>query len=107
MPSNAVTGDSITLFAEIDLCLLVALSPYVDGSRAASEPGLPEPRPVRIEVSERIAEPLPWPYPGLSYPDMDRYLAEDGTRSTEAVPTPGIDYALAPEGAVANQEEEN
>jgi uncharacterized protein YcgI (DUF1989 family) len=94
LPSDAVAGDRISLFAEIDLCVLVALSPYVDGSRAASEPGAPKPRAIRLEVTAKIADPLPWPYPGISYPDLSRYLDESGTRTTEPVPTPGIDYSL-------------
>jgi uncharacterized protein YcgI (DUF1989 family) len=95
VPSNAVAGDRITLFAEVDLLVLLALSPYVDGGRPASTPGSPEPRSVSVAVSEVLAEPLPWPYPGLSYPDMDLYLDASGTRSTDPVPTPGIDYSIA------------
>jgi uncharacterized protein YcgI (DUF1989 family) len=95
VPSNAVAGDRITLYAEIDLLVLLALSPYVDGGRPASTPGTPEPRPIAATVSEVIAEPLGWPYPGISYPDMERYLDVSGTRTTEPVPTPGIDYAIA------------
>ena len=94
VPSDAVAGDRITLYAEQDLVVLLALSPYVDGGRPASTPGAPEPRAVAATVSEVLAEPLPWPYPGLSYPDMDRYLDASGTRTTEPVPTPGIDYAI-------------
>jgi uncharacterized protein YcgI (DUF1989 family) len=94
VPSNAVAGDRITLYAELDLCVLLALSPYVDGGRPASTPGAPEPRAVAVTISEVIAAPLPWPYPGISYPDMDRYLDDSGTRRSEPVPTPGIDYAI-------------
>lgn len=94
LPSNAVAGDRIALFAEQDLCLLIALSPYLDGSTPIAELGVPQPRPVRIETTERLVEPLPWPYPGISYPDMSRYLDDSGTRTTEPVPTPGIDYSL-------------
>lgn len=94
LPSNAVAGDRIALFAEQDLCVLLALSPYLDGSRSVEALGRPTPSAVRIEVTDAVAEPLPWPYPGLSYPDMSRYLDESGVRSTEPVPTPGIDYSL-------------
>lgn len=94
LPSDAVAGDEVGLFAEIDLCVLLALSPYVDGSRPASAPGLPQPRPVRVRVSERVAEPLGWPYPGVSYPDLSRYLDENGVRTRAVVATPGIDYRL-------------
>jgi uncharacterized protein YcgI (DUF1989 family) len=94
LPSNAVAGDRVTLFAEVDLCVLVALSPYIDGGLPAAEIGTPSPRRIRIDRTGPIAEPLPWPYPGISYPDMSRYLDESGTRSTEPVPTPEIDYRL-------------
>ncbi len=94
LPSNAVAGDRIALFAEQDLCLLFALSPYLDGATPVSELGVPQPRAVRIETTEKLVDPLPWPYPGISYPDMSRYLDESGTRTTEPVPTPGIEYSL-------------
>jgi uncharacterized protein YcgI (DUF1989 family) len=94
LPSDAVAGDVVTLFAEIDLVVLLALSPYVDGTRPASTPGLPLPRPVEVRVSDRIAEPLGWPHPDISYPDMTRYLDARGVRTRDAVPTPGIDYRL-------------
>lgn len=94
LPSNATAGDRVALFAEIDLCLLVALSPYLDGSTPASELGVPSPRAVRIELTAPLATPLPWPYEGISYPDMSLYLGPDGTRSTEPTPTPGIEYGL-------------
>jgi hypothetical protein len=47
-------------------------------------------------VTERLAAPLPWPYPGLGYPDLDLYLDASGTRSDEAVATPGIDHRVRP-----------
>lgn len=94
LPSNAVAGDRIALFAEQDLCVLLALSPYLDGSRPVAELGVPRPRAIRIETTEKIVEPLPWPYPGISYPEMARYLDDSGSRSTEPVPTSGIDYSL-------------
>lgn len=96
MPSTAVAGDRVTLFAEIDLSVLIALSPFVDGGRAASEPGVPRPSPIRAAVTEVIAHPLPWPYPGLGYPDLSLYLDGTGTRSTEVEPTRGIDYGVVP-----------
>jgi uncharacterized protein YcgI (DUF1989 family) len=97
LPSDAVAGDRVTLFAEIDLTIALALSPYIDGARPASTPGLPVPRRVDVHVGERLATPLPWPYPGISYPDLSRYLDADGVRSREPVPTPGIDYRVHPE----------
>lgn len=95
LPSNAVAGDRVTLFAEIDLCLLLGLSPYIDGGRAASEPGVPQPRPVGVSVTEPIAEPLAWPYPEILYPDISLYLDQSGTRSTDVEVTRGIDYKVA------------
>jgi uncharacterized protein YcgI (DUF1989 family) len=96
LPSDAVAGDVVTLFAEIDLVVLLALSPYVDGTRPASAPGRPVPRPVAVSVGERVAEPLGWPHPDISYPDLSRYLDANGVRTHAVVPTPGIDYRLHP-----------
>jgi uncharacterized protein YcgI (DUF1989 family) len=93
--TDAVRGDRLTFFSEIDLCLLFALSPYGDGSHPASELGEPRPRPVRISVSEPLAAPLPWPYPGVPYPDLSLYLDDDGARSDEACLTPGIPNVAA------------
>ncbi|MDO8210181.1 urea carboxylase-associated family protein [Conexibacter sp. CPCC 206217] len=98
LPSDAVAGDRVTLFAEIDLTVALALSPYIDGARPASTPGLPAPRRVDVHVGERLAAPLPWPYPGLSYPDLSLYLDEHGVRSREPVTTAGIDYRVRREG---------
>lgn len=95
VPSCAVAGDRVSLFAEIDVCVLLTLSPFIDGARAASEPGLPQPRAVRVTRTERLAEPLPWPYPGVPYPDLDLYLDASGTRSAVAGGTPGVDYRMA------------
>jgi uncharacterized protein YcgI (DUF1989 family) len=94
--SDAVAGDHVTLFAEIDLVVLLALSPYEDGGRPAHEIGIPQPKAVGVSVSEPVAQPLPWPYEGISYPDMNRYLDDEGHRSREPVSTPGIDYRLRP-----------
>ena len=96
LASDAVAGDHVTLFAEIDLCVLLALSPYEDGGRPAGEIGVPHPRPVSVTITHPIAEPLGWPPDGISYPDLTRYLGADGTRSREPVSTPGIDYRLRP-----------
>jgi uncharacterized protein YcgI (DUF1989 family) len=90
VPSDAVAGDRVTLFAEIDMCVLLAVSPYIDGSRDASTPGVPQPRRVEVGGSAVIAEPLPWPYQGLAYPDLGLYLDADGVRSDEPVATPGL-----------------
>jgi uncharacterized protein YcgI (DUF1989 family) len=80
--SDAMAGDHVTLFAEIDLVVLIALSPYQDGSRPAAAIGDAGPRPVEVTVFEALAPPLGWPYPGQPYPDIGRYLDEEGRRST-------------------------
>ncbi|MFN8204823.1 MAG: DUF1989 domain-containing protein [Solirubrobacteraceae bacterium] len=95
LPSNALAGDCVTLLAEIDLCVLLALSPYVDGGRPASTPGAPVPRAVAATVTAPISDPLPWPYPDVSYPDLSLYLDAAGTRSTAVESTPGIDYEVS------------
>jgi len=97
LPSSAVVGDRVTLFAEIDLCVLLALSPYVDGGRPASTPGRPQPRAVRAVVTSYLVDPLPWPYPGVDYPDLSLYLDEHGRRSTTGEPTRGIQFQVRPE----------
>jgi len=101
MASDAVAGDHVTLFSEIDLVVLLALSPYEDGGRPAHQIGIPQPKAVEISVSEPVAEPLPWPYQGISYPDLGRYL-DGGRRTREPVSTPGIDYRLRPAGNATN-----
>jgi uncharacterized protein YcgI (DUF1989 family) len=99
LPSDALAGDRLTFFAEIDLCVLIALSPYIDGSVPAPELGEPEPRAIEVTVAERLATPLPWPYPGVAYPDLDHYLDATGVRSTEPGLTPGIpNHAVATAG---------
>ena len=90
LPSDALAGDKITFFAEIDLTVLLALSPYGDGSRPARDLAEPTVRPVQIRISDEIARPLPWPYPGIPYPDLSLYLDADGLRSDTATTTTGI-----------------
>ena len=68
VPSAAEAGDRVTFFAEIDLCLLVALSPYVDGSRSAAERDGADVRAVSVAVAETALEPLGWPYPDAASP---------------------------------------
>lgn len=87
--SDALRGDRITFFAEIDLTVLLALSPYIDGSRPPRELGKAQPRAIEVRISTPLADPLPWPYPQMPYPDLSLYLNADGVRSEEAVPTPG------------------
>lgn len=79
--SDAMAGDCVTLFAEIDLVVLLALSPYRDGSRPAAAIGDGGPRAVEVTVFEALATPLAWPYPGEPYPDIGGYLDERGRRS--------------------------
>lgn len=86
LPSDALTGDRVTLFAEFDLVVLLALSPFVDGSAPAATL---RPRPVDVTVCARVAEPPGWPYPNTGYPDLDLYLDENGVRSNEPIPTAG------------------
>ncbi|MGH2974185.1 MAG: urea carboxylase-associated family protein [Solirubrobacterales bacterium] len=91
LPSDASPGDRVTLFAEVDLMVLVAPSPYVDGSTPASAIDTSSAQPVRIEVCEKVAEPMPWPYEGIPYPDLSLYLGKGGTRTSEVGPTPGLE----------------
>lgn len=94
LPSDAVSGDRVTLFAELDVTIALALSPYVDGARPASELAGIAPRPVALTRTAPLAEPRGWPYPDMGYPDLALYLDETGTRSTEPVPTPGREAVL-------------
>ena len=89
LPSEAVKGDRVTLFAEIDLVVLLALSPFVDGSPPPANRKDVKPRAVRVTTMEKIAEPPGWPYPGIGYPDLSLYLDESGVRSDRPVPTRG------------------
>ena len=75
LPSDALAGDSVTLFAEIDLRILVAPSPYPDErERTRSQPI--EPFAISVQVSEKLAQPLPWPYSNVPYPDLSKYVEE-------------------------------
>ena len=89
LPTDAVKGDRVTFFSEIDLLVLVALSPFVDGSRPAADLAGAAPRAVRIALSEPVAAPLGWPYEGQPYPDLSLYLNEEGVRSSEPAQTQG------------------
>jgi uncharacterized protein YcgI (DUF1989 family) len=89
LASDARPGDRVTFFAELDVTLMIALSPYIDGALPAAETAGLGPRPVSVSRTDAVAVPLGWPYPEMGYPDLSLYLDESGTRSTEAVPTPG------------------
>lgn len=91
VPSDALPGDHVTLLAEIDLTILLALSPYVDGGRPAAQLAGVEPRPVEVTIFDRAATPLAWPYPGDAYPDMSLYLDEHGNRDDTPSPTRGME----------------
>lgn len=88
LPSDALAGDLITLFAEIDVTVFLVLSPYVDGTRTPREMGDLRPRAVEAVVSEVLGTPPGWPYPGMPYPDMSLYLNEAGTRDEAPGLTP-------------------
>lgn len=90
LPSDALAGDRVTLFAEIDVTILLALSPYLGGSLPPGEIVDPRPGKVEVAIMERLATPLPWPYPGEPYPDLALYVDETGTRSDEPSSTPGL-----------------
>lgn len=87
-PSDAKAGDRLVLFAELDINLVFALSPYRDGSRSAAEldGSVDE---VTVSVHRNVAEPLGWPYKGISYPDLGLYEDASGSRSTAVMATPG------------------
>ncbi len=89
LPSDALTGDRVALFAEMDLVVLLALSPYVDGSPPPTRATEVAPRAVEVTLMNRVATPLPWPYPGVGYPDLSLYLDATGVRSDTPVPTAG------------------
>jgi uncharacterized protein YcgI (DUF1989 family) len=87
-PSDALTRDRLTFFAEIDLTVMLALSPFLDGSTPPDQIRS-SPRSIKVTVTERVAEPVGWPYEGMGYPDLSLYLNSEGVRSAEATPTQG------------------
>ena len=58
LPSLASAGDRVVLFAEIDLCVLLALSPYLDGGSDPGDLDAGGPAPVRIGITPAAATPL-------------------------------------------------
>lgn len=96
LPSDAMAGDVVSLFAEIDVTVLLVLSPYIDGSRTPAELDGLAPRRVTVEVSDVVAQPLGWPYVGMPYPELQYYLGEDGARDPDPGPTPDAAYHGSP-----------
>jgi uncharacterized protein YcgI (DUF1989 family) len=96
LPSDAMAGDVVSLFAEIDVTILLVLSPYIDGSRTPAELTGMAPRRVTSEVTEFVAKPLGWPYAGMPYPKLEYYLGDDGARDPEPGPTPDAAYHGSP-----------
>jgi uncharacterized protein YcgI (DUF1989 family) len=89
LPSDAMAGDRIIWFAEIDLTMAVALSPYGGGGIPIDELD-GSTRPVRVSVQEGLAEPLGWPYGDIPYPDLSLYHDAGDRRDHAVGPTPGI-----------------
>lgn len=85
--SDAVVGDRVSLFAEIDLVVLLAASPFIDGGNRDLG-AVSKPRAVQVEVRGPVAEPLGWPYQEFPYPDLREYVDDHGRR-TERVKTNG------------------
>lgn len=64
--SDAVKGDYIQFFAEIDLLIVLSLCPYGDGSVPPEEwatTPIPE-YPIAVEIADADVTPLGWPYAG-------------------------------------------
>ena len=89
LPSDALAGDRIIWFAEIDLTLAVALSPYgAGGIPVADLDGTT--RAVKVTIQHDVASPPGWPYDGVPYPDLSLYHGSDGRRDPAIGRTPGI-----------------
>lgn len=90
LPSDALPGDRHVWFAEVDLAIAVAASPYQGG-------GIPvadldgRTNPVTVRITPPVATPLGWPYPDVPYPDLSLYLdPATGKRAADVAPTRGI-----------------
>lgn len=88
-PSDAMAGDRIILFTEIDLTLAAALSPYGGGGVPINELD-GSTQPVRVSVEKGVAEPKGWPYEGVPYPDLSLYHDDADRRDPAIGTTPGI-----------------
>lgn len=80
LASDARPGDHVSLFAEIPIAVAFVPSTYRGG-------GIPVPDcdgrtdEVMLRVQNTHIEPLAWPYPGVRYPDISRYIdAQGGVR---------------------------
>lgn len=87
--SDAVVGDRIVFFAEIDLTLVLALSPYQDGSRPARELD-GSVRKVAALSYGTMATPLGWPYDGFPYPELAPYVDDHSCRTTQSTKGAGL-----------------
>ena len=88
--SDAVKGDWIAFFAEMDVHLVLALSPYGDGARERESLSRAEPASIAVDLTEWVREPLGWPYPEMAYPDLSLYEDERGRRTSEPTRTRGL-----------------
>jgi uncharacterized protein len=72
--SDAVAGDYIQFFAEIDLLVVFSLCPYGDGSVVPEDWATTVvPRyPIAVEVADSGRSPLPWPYPEAAVSTVDK-----------------------------------
>ena len=61
--SDAVAGDYIQFFAEVDLLVVVSLCPYGDGSVVPMDWATTQiaQRPIAIEIADSATTPLGWP----------------------------------------------
>jgi uncharacterized protein YcgI (DUF1989 family) len=79
VPSQAMPGDAIALFAEIALQVALVPSPFRGGGVLPSELD-GSTHPVQWEVRHVPIAAPGWPYPGVPYPDLGPYLDENGRR---------------------------
>lgn len=79
LPSDAVTGDRISLYAETELAVALVPSEYGGGGvEPAQLDGVPG--PALIIVARSGVTPLGWPYPSVPYPDLAPYADASGRR---------------------------
>jgi uncharacterized protein YcgI (DUF1989 family) len=78
--SDALVGDRISLFAELDLRVAVLPSPYGAGGTPPRQLS-GDVAPVEVRRFRGHPPPLPWPYPGVPYPDITPYIDDRGQRT--------------------------